>query len=161
MLTEPSVALTVPLALIARLQTGKPHRRQRLDVAAAAVDDQRPRAARLEGRGQQLAEEAVGALGGTAATTTSPGRICSAATCSIQLSPGCRSTVTAVPRHLRAGVDRAQHGVIRPTRPIASCTVALPKAAELVGDVGVGALDVAIDDSDLVHGSCFPHLLAA
>ena len=27
MLTEPSVALTVPLALIARLQTGKPHRR--------------------------------------------------------------------------------------------------------------------------------------
>ena len=33
----------------------------------------------------------------TAATTTSPGRICSAATCSIQLSPGCSSTVTAVP----------------------------------------------------------------
>jgi len=33
----------------------------------------------------------------TAATTTSPGRICSAATCIIQLSPGCSSTVTAVP----------------------------------------------------------------
>ena len=33
----------------------------------------------------------------TAATTMSPGRICSAATCIIQLSPGCSSTVTAVP----------------------------------------------------------------
>jgi hypothetical protein len=32
-----------------------------------------------------------------AATTMSPGRICSATTCSIQLSPGCSSTVTAVP----------------------------------------------------------------
>ena len=33
-----------------------------------------------------------------AATTTSPGWICSAATCIIQLSPGCSSTVTAVPQ---------------------------------------------------------------
>lgn len=33
----------------------------------------------------------------TVATTMSPGRICSAATCIIQLSPGCSSTVTAVP----------------------------------------------------------------
>ena len=32
-----------------------------------------------------------------AATTISPGWICSAATCIIQLSPGCSSTVTAVP----------------------------------------------------------------
>ena len=32
-----------------------------------------------------------------AATTTSPGWIASAATCIIQLSPGCSSTVTAVP----------------------------------------------------------------
>ena len=35
-----------------------------------------------------------------AATTTSPGCICSAATCIIQLSPGCSSTVTAVPQIL-------------------------------------------------------------
>ena len=34
-----------------------------------------------------------------AATTTSPGSICSATTCIIQLSPGCSSTVTAVPEH--------------------------------------------------------------
>jgi len=33
-----------------------------------------------------------------ASTTTSPGWICSATTCSIQLSPGCVSTVTAVPQ---------------------------------------------------------------
>ena len=33
----------------------------------------------------------------TAATTMSPGRICSTATCSIQLSPGCKRTVTVVP----------------------------------------------------------------
>jgi hypothetical protein len=32
-----------------------------------------------------------------AATTMSPGWICSETTCIIQLSPGCRSTVTAVP----------------------------------------------------------------
>ena len=39
----------------------------------------------------------------TATTTTSPGRIISAATCSIQLSPGCASTVTAVPHIVAPG----------------------------------------------------------
>ena len=39
----------------------------------------------------------------SAATTMSPGWICSAATCSIQLSPGCSSTVTAVPETCAPG----------------------------------------------------------
>ena len=64
MLTEPSVALIVPLALIARLQTGKPISVSVLHVAHAAVDDQAARAARLERGRQQVAEEAVGAVGG-------------------------------------------------------------------------------------------------
>ena len=38
-----------------------------------------------------------------AATTTSPGRSCSATTCIIQLSPGCSSTVTAVPQRAARG----------------------------------------------------------
>jgi hypothetical protein len=64
MLTEPSVALIVPLLLMALLQTGKPISVQRLHVAHAGVDDQRARAARHEAGGQQVAEVAVGALGG-------------------------------------------------------------------------------------------------
>jgi hypothetical protein len=38
-----------------------------------------------------------------ATTSMSPGLHCSMATWSIQLSPGCASTVTAVPGDLRAG----------------------------------------------------------
>ena len=63
MLTEPSVALTVPLALIARLHTGKA-------ISVSAFTSRQPasmisarRAARLERRGEQLAEKPVGALG--------------------------------------------------------------------------------------------------
>jgi hypothetical protein len=49
MFTEPSVALIVPLLLMALLQTGKPISVQRLHVAHAGVDDQRraPRAMKL------------------------------------------------------------------------------------------------------------------
>jgi hypothetical protein len=36
-------------------------------------------------------------------TTMSPGRTISAATCSIQLSPGCANTVTAVPQAAARG----------------------------------------------------------
>jgi hypothetical protein len=49
---------------MALLHTGKPISVQRLHVAHAGVDDQRARAARHEAGGQQVAEVAVGALGG-------------------------------------------------------------------------------------------------
>jgi hypothetical protein len=110
MFTEPSVALIVPLLLMALLQTGKPISVQRLHVAHAGVDHQGPGAARHEAGGQQVAEVAVGASAVMAATTMSPGWICSATTCIIQLSPGCSSTVTAVPRP-GAGIDRPHVGL--------------------------------------------------
>ncbi len=59
-LTEPTVALTVPFAEIARLQTGKRISREILDVAHAGVDDEPEHAARLERRREQVAEHAVG-----------------------------------------------------------------------------------------------------
>jgi hypothetical protein len=101
-------------------------------------------AARLEAGGQQVAEVAVGALSAvTAATTTSPGWICSAATCIIQLSPGCSSTVTAVPQTFapvcRWGACRASSGRRGPW----------PRGWWLRRSGGsfVGAGDVAFDDA--------------
>jgi hypothetical protein len=35
---------------------------------------------------------------------------------------------------------------------MASCTVALPKGARDGGHVGIGAIDVAVDDTQFVHG---------
>ena len=60
MLTEPSVAFTVPLALIARRKHRELHRGQVLHVAHAAVDDEALGAARAKAGRQQVAEEAVG-----------------------------------------------------------------------------------------------------
>jgi hypothetical protein len=96
--TEPSVALIVPLLLMALLHTGKPMLCSSFTSRTPASMTSAARAAGHEGRGQQVAEVTVGAVGAvTAATTMSPSLICSAATCIIQLSPGCSSTVTAVP----------------------------------------------------------------
>jgi hypothetical protein len=102
MFTEPSVALMVPLLLMALAPHREPISVQRLHVAHAGVDDQGPGAARHEAGGQQVAEVAVGVVGGDGGHDDVAGRICSAATCIIQLSPGCSSTVTAVPADLRA-----------------------------------------------------------
>ena len=59
-LTAPAVALTVPCALTARDQTGKPHLAQVRDVAHAAAQDDAADAAALERGGEQLAEQPVG-----------------------------------------------------------------------------------------------------
>ena len=73
MLTEPSVALIVPLALMALLHTGKPISLQRLHVAHAAVDDQAraPRALKLVASRSPKKPSVLSAV--TAATTMSPG----------------------------------------------------------------------------------------
>jgi hypothetical protein len=63
-LTDPRVALTHPLALIARLKTGKPDPLQIVDIAHASVDDQPAASAGLDGGGEEFAEEPVLALGG-------------------------------------------------------------------------------------------------
>jgi hypothetical protein len=44
------------------------------------------------------------------------------------LSPGCSSTVTAVPQQCALGYTGRMYDFIRPTRPIASWIVATPKA---------------------------------
>jgi hypothetical protein len=62
----------------------------------------------------------------TATTTMSPGRITSATTCSIQLSPGCASTVTAVPQAAAFGQTGRMYDCSNPVRRCASCTVATP-----------------------------------
>ena len=64
MFTEPSVAFTVPLALIALREHRELHLGQVLHVAHAAIDDQALGAAGPEAGRQQIAEEAVGVLGG-------------------------------------------------------------------------------------------------
>ena len=92
------VAFTVPLALMALLHTGKP-------IAVSSLTSRQPASitspiaprARKEVASNSPKKPSVH-WAVTAATTTSPGRICSAATCIIQLSPGCSSTVTAVPQ---------------------------------------------------------------
>jgi hypothetical protein len=97
MLTEPSVALTVPLELMARLQTGK-----FISVSvftsrtpASITSARAPRAWKEEARRSPKKPSVLSVV--QPAITMSPGWICSATTCSIQLSPGCSRTVTAVP----------------------------------------------------------------
>ncbi len=71
---------------------------QRLHVAATGVKDEADHAARAQRGRQQLAEHAVGIVG--RAADHQPRRLFGIArplTCSIQLSPGCASTVTAGP----------------------------------------------------------------
>jgi hypothetical protein len=97
MFTEPSVDFTVPLELTARLHTGKPisvrvfTSRQPPSITSARA----PRALKLVASKSPKKPSVLSAV--QAATTMSPGWICSATTCIIQLSPGCSSTVTAVP----------------------------------------------------------------
>jgi hypothetical protein len=95
-LTEPSVSLTVPCAEIALDQTGKPISRGP-HIAHARVDDQPAQPARLRRGGQKSPKypASEGEVG--ASTRTSPGLICSMATCTIQLSQGGARIVTADP----------------------------------------------------------------
>ena len=95
--TEPSVALTVPFDEIARLHTGKfisaSTRTSR--TPPSMISARAPRALKLVASRSPKKPSVDSVV--TPATTMSPGWICSAATCSIQLSPGCSRTVTAVP----------------------------------------------------------------
>ena len=97
MFTDPSVALTVPLALIARENTGNCIAVRSLTsrTPPSITSPLAPRARKLVASRSPKNPSSLSVV--QAATTTSPSRNCSAATCSIQLSPGCSSTVTAVP----------------------------------------------------------------
>ena len=135
------------------------HLGQRLDVAAAAVDDQRARAARLERRREQLAEEAVAALGRDrgdhdVARPDLLGRHVQHPVVARLQQHGHRRA-----RHLRARVDRAHVGLHQADAPHGLVHGGAAEGAELVGDRGLGALDVAIDDSELVHVTSFLPLL--
>jgi hypothetical protein len=125
-LTEPSVALIVPLAWMARLNTGKfiAFRSRTSRTPPSITRPLQPRALN-EVASRSPKKPSVLSLV-QAATTTSPGRICSAATCSIQLSPGCSSAVTAGPQKRASGWIGRMRGCISPSRPSASCTVDTP-----------------------------------
>ena len=103
MLTDPRVALTVPLELTARLNTGKSISRS-VSASRQPPSMTRPTApcARIEVASRSPKNPSSHSVV-QAATRTSPGLSCSAATCNIQLSPGWRSTVTAVPQNLAPG----------------------------------------------------------
>ena len=97
MLTLPSVALTVPRAEIARDHTGKP-------ISCNAFTSRQPASMTRPTTPRAISEVASrspnmpSVLSALSATTSmSPGWHCSTATCSIQLSPGWASTVTALP----------------------------------------------------------------
>jgi hypothetical protein len=97
MLTEPSVALIVPLALIALAPDREAHLLQDAHVAHAGIDDQRPGAARHEAGGQQVAEVAVGAIGGDGGHHDVAGLDLLGGDVHHPVVAGCSSTVTAVP----------------------------------------------------------------
>ena len=101
--TEPMVAFTVPLAEMALGQTGKPilRRTPTSRQPASMISPRAPRAWNDVASKSPNMPSSLSALSAT--TTTSPGLICSAATCSIQLSPGWASTVTALPQHAAPG----------------------------------------------------------
>ena len=102
-LTEPSVALIVPLACTARLNTGNCISARSLTsrTPPSITSPTAPRA-RNEVASRSPKKPSSQSLV-QAASTTSPGRNCSATTCIIQLSPGCSSTVTAVPHRCAPG----------------------------------------------------------
>jgi hypothetical protein len=129
MLTEPSVDFTVPLAEIARDQTGNFMSASVRDVAApASMTNPRPPLA-LSDVASRIAEHAVGIVAVTATTSTSPGRTCSIATCSIQLSPrlgqhGYRIAGNGRTRpdwpHVRLQEADAAHGLMHRCHPMAT-----------------------------------------
>ncbi len=81
-----------------------------------------------------------------ATTSMSPGLHCSMATCSIQLSPGCASTVTAVPYGLSAGPHRPHIGLHQAEAAIGLVHRGDAERAEPLHDVGIRALNIPDDD---------------
>ena len=84
-------------------------------------------------------------------TRISPGLHCSTATWIIQLSPGCTSTVTAVPGASRARPYRTQIGFHQAEAAIGFVHGRCAERAEPLYQSSVGALDVA--DNDGLHAS--------
>src|SRR5215470_14010870 len=129
--TEPRLALTVPLAEMARDHTGN-----FISVIGAASRQPRsritPRAPRALTEVASSSPKPPSVFSLEQATTrTSPGFSTSQATWIIQLSPGWHSTVTALPATLAPRHTGRMCGCIRPLRPCASCTVATPRRSSV------------------------------
>src|SRR5215470_13369699 len=129
--TEPMLALTVPLAEIARDQSGNfislISRASRQPMSSTT-----PRAprARIEVASNSPNAPSVHSLE-QATISTSPGFRTSAATWIIQLSPGWQSAVAALPAMRAPRHSGRMYGCIRPVRPWASCTVATPRRSSV------------------------------
>ena len=126
--TAPPIALPVPCALTNWDQTGK--------RAAVIGATSRTPVVVTSPRTPRAASEVVissptkPSLDGEVVVTTSrsPGRACSIATCSMRLSPGPHSTVSAVPAARAPGQAGRRAVPSRPVLPAASCTVATPSS---------------------------------
>ena len=128
-LTAPGVSLTVPCALTAADQAGKP-------MARSSATSRRPASITMPRTPRAASEVAssspnIPSVDGEVVVTTSrsPARHCSAAAWIMRLSPGQHSTVTAVPPIRAPSWMGRSPGPRYPARPIASCTVATPSPA--------------------------------
>jgi hypothetical protein len=151
MFTEPSVALIVPLLLMALAPDREAHLGQRLHVAHAGVDHQGAGAARHEAGGQQVAEVAVGAFGADRGDDDVAGPDLLGHDMHHPVVARMQQHGDRRARHLRAGVDRphvglqqadAAHGLVHRGRT---------EGASASAVAAVGAGDVAIDDAQFVH----------
>ena len=130
---------------------GKSHLGQRLHVAAAGVDDQGARAARLEASGQQVAEEAVGAVGRARGDDDVAGLDLLGHHVHHPVVAGLQQHRDRRARHLRAGVDRPHVGLHEAHATHGFVDGGRTEFRQPVGRRAVGPLDVSIDNSEFVH----------
>ena len=151
MFTEPIVALIVPLALIALLQTGKP-----ISVSvftsrtpASIMSARAPRA--MKRGGEQIAEIAVRAFGGDRRDHDVAGLYLLGCDMHHPVVAGMQKHRDGRAGHLRAGIDRPH---IRLHQPDPAHRLMHGRGAiggQRVGRGAVGALDVAVDDTQFGH----------
>src|SRR5215469_15812863 len=128
-LTAPAVALTVPCALIAAENTGKPMACSPATSRTPPVVT-RPRTPRWASEVASNSPNAPSVDGDEVVTTRkSPAQHCSTAAWIMRLSPGQHSAVTAVPPTRMPGQAGRMPVPRYPDRPVASCTVATPNSA--------------------------------
>ena len=121
-------------------------------VAHAGIDDEGPRALRLEAGGQQVAEVAIGALAGhrrhdDVAGPDLLGRDMQHPVVARLQQHGDRRS-----RNLRTRVDRPHVGLEQADTPHGLVHRGGAVMRQRIGGGAVGALDVAVDNSQFVHG---------
>jgi hypothetical protein len=152
MLIDPSVAFTVPFALIAREKTGKLHLGQVTDVADAGIDHQPLCAAGAERRREQVAEHPVLVVGRAAddddvARLDLLGRDVQHPVVARLRQHGDRGAAAA-----RAGIDRPHVVLQQADAAHRFMDAGDAEGRQLLDRRLVGALDVALDDAQLCHG---------